>query len=422
MHFGGVHFLYGLFFVVCTMVLTIVYLYGAYLAVYGLLKSIYSIRYYNAKNRWIAGRGPAPEEALKPLAMPLLNIKYIKSSAVITVVALSLIYLNQRVEWMKDHNSHYKAKEYYVAGQVVFSHRRIMAVALHPENLFMRPYTFLQRIIYDRGTALLPPDDGERHVWENFWFHYLYTRKSFRPYLVGSKKYEPKMVALLDLCWETMNGMATQKINDPAMKRKSLLEFPLLCSYYTLLQGHYTGKFRGSGTKLRQTPYLMDRLALILQWLDQVRSTWEEKGMMAELKTPECAVILTDYQETVLLILQDTALSLVGSGAFECSHPIIQRLYREYLDVMSDDPDRNFFLPYSKKNLKQAKIGYRSTVYEGKGGAANYILSSLCNKKMPEETYSVVSRSDNFCEFYPKRRVEHVYSEELKGLRKGNQK
>ncbi|MCP4354586.1 MAG: hypothetical protein GY793_02920, partial [Proteobacteria bacterium] len=167
----------------------------------------------------------------------------------------------------------------------------------------------------------------------------------------------------------------------------------------------------------RKTPYLIERNILLLKWLDTLDENWKKSGLFNELiiNYPE---ILAYRQEIVIWLIQDLALTIVGKGEFDCSHPIIERLYQEYIDAMSNDPNRNFFLLYSEKNLRQAKILYQSSIYGGRGGAANYFLSHLCNKEMPEEKYVVVNRLDNFCKFYPNNRVERVFKEELKGLKR----
>lgn len=418
MNFGGVHFFYGLLFVGCSMALTIIYVYGSYLVFAACVQAIYKIRYRSAQNQWLAGRGPDPAEVL--LSPPMYwNWILLKKITVFIILLLSMIYIFQRVSWMKNTNAHYKAKEYWVAGQVIFAPRRIMGFVLHPENVLMRPYTGLQQAAYNLGVSYLPGNDAERYVWENAWFLYLYTRRSHRPYGVGSKEYEPDMVVLLDRCWQTMEGMATQPISDPAIQRKYLIEFPLLADYYSILQGHYTGKLRGSGTKVRKTLYLIRRVYLTLDWMDQLWSDWDSRGMIDELKSKYPSV-LCQRQDLVLWLLQDLALTIAGQGKFDCAHPILERLYKEYQDAMSDDPGRNFFLLYSKKNRKQAMISYRGSVYSARGGAANYLLSNICQKKMPEETYCVLSRR-NHPKFYTNKRVEYVYEEELKNL-KGDKK
>lgn len=423
MHVGGWHILMGLLFLVCCMGVTVFYVNVAYALGVAIRKGLYRFKYhwayfkyYLAQNNWIEGGGQHPDEFLKPPQLTYLNRKFFFRSIMLILVLFATVYGNQRITWMSDANKRYEAKEYWVSGQVVFAHRRLMEYVFHPENVLARPYTFIQKKIYDRGIAILPENDGERHVWQNAWFLYLYTRKIHRPYFVKSVAYEPKMVALLDRCWETMQGMAEQPIADPAMSRKSLIEFPTLASYYTLFQGHYTGKYELSARVVRKTPHLVERHQVILNWLDELKMTWERTGFIRELKGsyPE---VLAYWQGNILSLVQDLSLTIALNGEFYCDHPMIERLYREYEDAMSKDPNRSFFLLYSKKNLRQARIIYRSSVYEACGGASKYLLTYLCDIPMPTETYTVVKRYQAHCDFLSRTSTELLFKDELKGLK-----
>lgn len=276
----------------------------------------------------------------------------------------------------------------------------------------------MQNLIFTCGTRYLPGIDGERYVWENKWFLYSYTRKIIRPYGVTSNKYEPSMVKLLDRCWESMEGMATLGIKDSQMRREYYLGYVGLSSYYTLYMGHYTGKFMKSGMIWRKTEYLIQRTYKTLHWLDQLGSLWNKTGIFNEIKS-KYPQIAADRQGTTLEILQDLALVIVSKGEFACDHPLIERLYWEYIDAMSDDTERNYFLLYSKRNSRQAKMMYQPSVYSAGGGAANYLLSHICGKEMPVEKYNIVKKRDPYsCEFYDIDDVEFVFREELKPLLK----
>lgn len=418
MNIGGWHILAGLFFLGCCIVLTIIYVYGVYVLYVAFRKIIFGFKHYNAEQRWIAGEGSCPEGFMSPPQVSYLNKRFFIKTSFMIIILLVTIYFQERKIWMGNDNTYYQAKEYYVVGQVVFAHRKIFGYGLHPENILMRPYTALQKKIYNCGVKYLPQNDGERFVWENYWFLHLYTRKMLRPYGVGVKKYEPSMVELLDQCWESMEGMATHDIKDPQMKRDYYLGYPSLVSYYSLYQGHYTGKFMNAGTARRKTEYLIERNYKTLLWLDQLESAWEQTGLIHEIKT-KYPFVVACRQGTILDLLQDLALTIVSKGKFSCDHPLIKRLHTEYVNAMSDDPDKNYFLLYSKRNSRQAKLLYQPSVYSASGSSANYLLSHICGKEMPVEKFNVVSRRDPLsCKFYENNRVERVFKEELKPLLK----
>lgn len=404
MNIGGWHVFSGLFFLVCCMALTMGYVYVVYVFVVAIKKVRYKLELYKVEN-------------MRPPSIGFWNKRFLSRSLRIVFLLLSFVYMLQRFQWLGDDNTHYKAKEYYVAGQVVFAHRKIMELFVHPENILVRPYTALQKIIYTCGTRYLPSDDGERYVWKRTWFLYLYTRKMVRPYGVDDLSYEPDMVKLLDQFWEVMEGMSTHEIKDAEMKKEYALSFISLASYYELFQGHYTGKLIDSGKLWRKTPFLIARVQKMLQWLDQLGEYWNDSGLIKEIKSKHINVAVL-RQGTTINILQDLALILVSKGGFSCDHPLIERLYNEYLAAMSDDPEKNYFLKYSKISRRKASVEFQSSVYSPAGGAANYLLSYICKKEIPVEKYKVVSRLDTYCEFYDVDDVEFVFKEELKPLLK----
>lgn len=397
----------GLFFLVCCMVLTLGYVYAVYVFVVAIKKVRYKLELYKVEN-------------MRPPSIGFWNKRFLFRSLRIVFLLLSFVYMLQRFQWLGDDNTHYKPKEYYVAGQVVFAHRKIMELFVHPENILVRPYTALQKVIYMCGTRYLPLDDGERYVWKRTWFLYLYTRKMVRAYGVDAhayETYEPGMVKLLDQFWEVMEGMATHEIKDAEMKKEYALSFSALASYYKLFRGYYTGKFRGSSMLCRKIPFHIERDQKLLQWLDQLGDYWNDSGLIKEIKSKHINVAVL-RQGTTINILQDLALVLVSKGGFSCDHPLIERLYSEYLTAMSDDPEKNYYLKYSKISRRKASVEFQSSVYSPAGGAANYLLSYICKKEMPVEKYKVVSRLDTYCEFDRVVDVEFLFREELKPLLK----
>lgn len=415
MNIDGIQIVPALFFVVLCGVVTWCYAILFYQLTLSVRLYFYKVRFRIARKRWNADLGADPAEFVKKPANPFINIPLFKKLGLLVLIFYLSIYANQRINWIKSDSKYLKAKEYWVAGQVIFTPRRLFEYAVHPDNFLVRPFTLLQRAVFNRGVRFLPQDDGERYVWENSWFLYLYTRKTHRPYGVTSEKYEPEMVELLDRCWKAMDGMMTLETADPYMKRKSFIDMPLLANYYSLLQGHYTGKFRGSGTVMTGDDELVERFEILLTWMDDLEKRWKNNALIKELRRSYPAVLMN--REMVLLeVLQELSLAYAMRGKFACDHPITERLYQEYLISMSADPMRNPFLLYSKRNREQAAKAYLSSVYHAQGAAANYLLAHVCNKDMPEEQYAVVKRGEGFSFFDPPHQVEWVFDEELKLL------
>lgn len=421
MNFGGIHVFVGLLvFLLCTA-MTVALLYGVYVLLLLLrffftfsLQIVQKITNYMRANNWVLSDKELAEITVEPVFHDLWQKTVFKKICYVCVTVLSVTYANQRHEWIGEDNRHYIAKEYWVSGQVIYLHRKLLGLYLHPENPLIYPYTLLQKAVYHVGVRFLPESDGERYVWMNHWFLYPYAHKLERPYFVGDHKAEPEMVELLDTCWFTMRGIASMECSDSRIQQLGELGLPGLASYYSLYLGHYTGPLLGAGKKVRKDPVLRSKLYDTLRWIDNVKSDWVESGYFDEVKNhyPSVAAI---QQAAVMNILQNLSLSLVMNEEFRCNHPLIERLYEEYQDAMSDDPSKNMFLNYKKTDSKQARLFYRTAIYTTIGSSGYYILHHVCRRKFPVEKY-VVETNKIFCVFSSVGYVEAVYNGELKSL------
>ncbi len=412
MHIGGFHFIYGLSFLFLTILLSTAYVYCAYILFVALESLLYRYRKTVAMNKYIAGRGPNPDESVKLPKNKFISRSFLIKALILISVLQSVVYIGQRIHWMGSESAHYEAKEYWAAGQVVFAHRKIAEKYLHPENPITWPYTELQKSIYKRGTALLPEDDGEVSVWQNQWFLYPYTRKSRRPYGVGDLKDEPKMLPLLDACWETLEKIATMPYSDKKMKRQYLLSFPALASYYNTHDGHYKGKFFDSSTLVRKDQVLIRRITDLLKWSDDLESKWDEEKLRPVIYRKYPGVASTNLV-TKLRIIQDLILSKSLNNTISCNDPLISRMYDIYDNAMTSKPDKNIFVLYKRKNKRQAKIQYESAFYGTRGCLGRYLMKSLCHISLPEEKYYVVKESDHMT-YCSDSRTKNIYKEELK--------
>lgn len=368
---------------------------------------------------WIGGLGRNPDEIVK-MPIRLYNKKICLKIFVLIQLFTFGVYFTERTKWMGDENKFYSAKEYWVAGQVVYVNRELLDHILHPDNPILRPFAFLQRQIYKSGIQYIPDGDGEKFVWMNAWFIYPFSKTTVRPYFVGSKRYEPVMTEILDTCWETMHGMSNNTINDKKMYIKSQLSMPLLASYYITFQGHYTGAYIGSGERLRTNKEYFNRYKDVLSVLDKIYEGWIKNNLLQEINT-KYQFVSAIRQITVLDILQSLSMSLVYFDEFYCDNPIIKRMYEEYIIAMSDDYEKNYILNYSKVNYKQANMGYLLAVYQSDGSMGRYLLSNFCNKTIPQELYILANKEQVNFYSMSSRDIEYVYKTELsayKGERK----
>ncbi len=384
-----------------------------------LLLLVLAVRY--GKKVWVLHRSGTPLVRVNlPMFFYRRDLRYLYILLLLSVFINSSIYISQRVIWLGEDNKHLKAKEYWVAGQVVYINRSLAGKILHPENPLLLPFRYLQKVIYHRGIKYLPGNDGEKFVWYNHWFLYPFAQKYIRPYGIGDKDYEPKMVALLDTCWDTMQGMMTKEIEDKKIYKEYLLKFPFLASYYATFQGHYTGKFLHSGSRKRTNELYMKKNNTILKWLDILYEDWEKNGYLDEIWR-NYPFVANCRQLLVTEVIQDIALWLPTEGTFSCDHPIMKRMHKEYQTNMSGDPELNPIFNLKRKNKKQARLTYLSAIYSARGSSGKYLISDICKKEMPEELYLLAEKNIE-TEFYEPYSVEYVFRKELKPLLKGEPK
>ncbi len=419
MHFGGIHFFVGLFFVMVSFLLTYAYMVLFYWLVITLRRGYYQFRYSIVQNDYQLGKGPDPENVLRKPVLPFVNISLFKKFALLLLAVTLMIYAYQRIDWMGSDSRHYQAKEYWVAGQVNHAPRALLErLHLHPDNPIVRLYTWLQQQIYQRGIRYLPENDGEQAVWFNHWFIHPFSRKSLEPYGVFHKEPSPEMVAMLDQCWKSMEAIATLPIADSKMEHKALLDWPVLFSYYVVYQGYYTGPLWGAADRRLIDPLLRKKEYQMLDWLDSLSQRWLDKQMSLEIWQDK-PMVASFRQHTLLYLLQDLCLSLVYFGEFSCDHPLLERLYQEYQDAMSNDPVRSSFLSWKRINPRQAELAYQISIYRGHGSTGNYLLNHVCGKTMPQELYLATRNMGILSMFDPARDVEYVYKTVLTPLLEG---
>lgn len=381
---GGLHIFVGLLFLVICAIITTAWV-KLFFIVFVLARRITRKLWlwFTGTNKTAAGEEGALDVS-SFLLTRIVNKRLVYKILIASMVFNLLIYNYLRYEWHGEGNTHFKAKEYWVAGQVVYTYRKVLGRYLHPENPIILPYTYLQKTIFNLGIRYVPQKDGEKFVWYSEWFLLPYARKYTRPYGVGFFENEPKMVDLLDSCWQCMEGLMAQKIADEGMHKKFLLGFPFLASYYSTYQGYYTGKFHLSAHIIRTSRKYSGRNIQVLYWLDRLRQMWANDEYLEEI-WQRYPFVANCWQDAVTESVQDLALWLPTEGTFSCDHPIMLRLYRQFQVSMSDDPKKNAILNLQKNNKRQARLTYESAVYSSQASAGRYLLTEVCGKKMPAE-------------------------------------
>ncbi|PNU18528.1 hypothetical protein C2E25_17175 [Geothermobacter hydrogeniphilus] len=311
------HLLHSLFYLVVTMLLTAGYL----LLAGGLLYAVRSII-----RRMFAGQGRKPKRTTLDAVIfePDKRRKALSFLLIVFLVYHLAFYIQQRQQWMGRDNAHLEAKEYFVAGQVLYGFRALLTRFIHPDIVVLWPLNALQEKIYSDGVKLLPKKDGERYVWQQLWFLYPYTRTLRETWDGDDNKYSPNMVKLLDRYWDSLQGMATQPFADAQMKHEQYYRnFPALAFYYNLKKAQHYESVWGALQVLAQDPVQIERTNLLIRWLGELRSKWQDAQTMRNVlkKHPLIAVA---RQEALLSGLEFAMETLILNKQFRCDHPYVQ--------------------------------------------------------------------------------------------------
>ncbi|MGL1930158.1 MAG: hypothetical protein OCC45_00155 [Desulfotalea sp.] len=424
MHIGGFHIFVGLFFVVVCSALTAFLLKAIYwlwiksrYGAYKLNLFLFSLQVRNGE------RGNPDfkiDEKIRPIPPKgkAWNKKWLIKLFIFFLTINMGIYLFERIKYLGDDNLHYKAKEYWIAGQVVAKTRKVLGMVLHPENPILVPYILLHKSIYHIGKRYLPYDDGEIYVWYGSWFLHPYAQRIKRPYGVISKRPSPKMAGFVEEFYNTMKNTQTRTIGDKDIYRKSLFDFPFLAFYYSTFNGFTFGRYIKSGERVRTNKLASGRLIELLSWLDQVKIDWKNEGLSEAIWEDE-KYLASIMQLTTLGVLQDIALSLPSRGEFTCDHSIIRRMKEEYQNIMSTDPAVNSLVNLGKKSYGEK--AYQTIVFSVRGSTGKYFISDVCKKEMPQEQYLFFKRKSRkvgpgWDMSYQRSSVESVFATELRPL------
>jgi hypothetical protein len=312
-----IHFLWSIFFLFCTIALALVYVAGTAATVsvtffaIKLVKELHLTRslgdaWMNAKawiQVWLC-------KVMRP--RPILFFLLFLCSMNI------FFYCKQRIEWMGADNGNLAAKEYWVAGQVVYGYRALFCLFQHPDKPFIQPYSRLQEWIYQKGVRYLPENDGEIGVWTDIWFVYPYSKNLL--ITIGASGYEPspKMIALVERSWFALEKEATGNWADYQMKTQHYFRnFPGQAFYYVTYKGYLTGKKVGSHTSFTQDQHLQERDRMLVGWLAALPEQWQTAEETA-LFIKRNQKIEALRQVTVIIETGDLVYGSIFKKTFSC--------------------------------------------------------------------------------------------------------
>ncbi len=295
-------------------------------------------------------------------------------SAILLIVLFNTsLYLKERVEWMGEKNGNLTAKEYWVAGQVVYAYRNIFCLFNHPDDWFIQPFTWLQEWIYRKGSHYLRENDGEIGVWTNVWFVYPYSRKFYLTKDFRWKTPSPRMMALVERTWFSVEKQATGDWADSQMKEQHYYRgFPGLAFYYTAFQFFLTGQKVGSRVLLVNDAHLLGRIRNLVDWLGELQEKWQT--------SPETKLFIEEHPK-IKAFLQlsrvDGTSNLIYGSILNHEFSCMSREVQEYMVFRSELVGSKSILPRIKDQAQAQRL-YNIAVNTMIGRFQSYTLERFC--------------------------------------------
>ncbi len=374
-----IHFLWSLFFLLLGILLVLTYVLAFVLVCFLLLTMWRFYKEYRDTGFVYAARTNTHEWLQEKIP------KWSQSKAILYMILLVMafnisIYLKQRVEWMGNDNGNLSAKEYWVAGQVVYAYRNMYCLLKHPDDNFIKPFTWLQEMIYKKGSQYLPENDGEIGVWANTWFIYPFSRKLYITYDSHGYKPSPRMMALMERTWFSLEKQATGEWADIQMKEQQYYRgYPGQAFYYIAKQGFLTGKKVGSRIRLAKDSQLLERDRKLVDWLGELREKWKTSSE-AEAFINKNPKIRSFLQISRVDGLSNLIYGSIFSREFSCESKEVQ----EYVALRAEFVGDGSVLSHMS-GRKQAKRLYNIAVNTMIGRFQSYTLDRFCGIQVAGE-------------------------------------
>lgn len=361
------------------------------------------------------GGSDVEENSLFPSLVDLSSVikrTYMLLLFLIIVLNTSL-YVSQRQKWMGEDNANLVAKEYFVVGQVVYSYRKLISALLgHPDNFHVLvPLNILQKLIYELGIGELPEEDGEKGVWADLWFVYIYSKHNKLPHdifgdrelaynqfrgvdgkilktdeaLLGNTSLLHKSNMYMDMVWSNLEVMATRPFADRKMKEFHFLRnFAGEAQYYAYnAPSSYTKMYKNSRHFYVQMSELTARNEMLVIWLRDLSVKWQQsEGMSAFIqKHPKVDVM---RQVGLIMTLVNIFDARIWGRQFSCEDPYLHYLY-EARDEFVNGREGNISSLKQMQDKKTAKVFNEIVINSVIARFTNFITERKCGEPLPGE-------------------------------------
>ncbi len=388
------HFFFGLFFLLLTLLLTGLYLCTGVLVVL-LVKGVYHVyRQWREVPLYGAWRDAAGESLARAVAF--FRSRRFAYLVLLLVSFQGSLYVQQRAKWMGKENGNYTAKEYWVAGQGVYVWRALWAqVGGHPEALVMRPLTALQQWAYRRGHRYLPEGDGERGVWTDLWFVYPYSRNMLLPKDNSDMRTSAATKALLERSWRAMEEQASGSYADRRMEEEYYRNLPGEAFFYDLYKESLTGHLQNGRKTYSVNKEFIDRDKKIRQWLQALPEKWATSKEVSRFVESHPKV--EAMRQLVILMMSASILhSYIYTNNFSCTDPDVQEYMDARIAFVGDGMQKASWqrMGQSEQGKRLYSIGVNTMISR----FSRYVLKRFCGKEVPGQEETLLSAGKTWSE------------------------
>ncbi len=291
---------------------------------------------------------------------------------IITICALAVItgYGVQYFKWNGKNNAHLNAKKYWAAGQVLNGFRITLSQYFHHEHLIFYPLHYLQEVLYSKGVAFIPTDDGEIGVWKNVWFLSHYTRNGREPLFIYRSRPSKKKTTILDQQWYCLEMMATNPIKDKEMEEEYYLnDYPSLALAYNLGEGWYSGKVRSSARDMAKLGEHVERSEKLVSWLKNFEQKMDDNSFFpSSSKISMKSKIMT--HATIILELEDVIHGSIFNKKFDCTSSTIADYLKYKFELIGIS---------SLQNIDETNDLVNVSLHNNRAKAISFMLNRYCS-------------------------------------------
>ena len=294
------------------------------------------------------------------------------------------MYSSQRSEWINKNTLHHNAKEYFIAYTPIAFYKKMLYSIFSQDSIIIKPFNLLSKVIYDKGEALLPKDDGEQYYWKYRIFNYWYIRGT--GYMPDYDPYHPKPITkeqqdILDSMYEVIQGLATSNIADKIINREKYKVFIVTANYYNMYRLipyniYIIEDFSDSEKAALQDKIFIEKMKNILSWTLKFQNEYKKNITLKKEIEEERPILGMSYY----IVINDISEEMIFKKIIESTLTCNIKYINIYLDSINNIINDNSPLYKLKKSQQELIKDFTFNTYMSYFDI--YMLNKQCSRKI----------------------------------------